>query len=117
MKKLNNKEFNVLGVSYVLRFKSEEEDEKLTIMDGYFDYSSKEIVCGIFKRNIDSCKNLYEYAKSVIRHEIIHAFLYESGLYCNSSYTTNWACNEEMVDWIALQFPKIQKLYEELELC
>ena len=38
------------------------------------------------------------YTKSCLRHEIAHAFLHESGLSSNSE----WAMNEEIVDWIAL---------------
>ena len=41
--------------------------------------------------------------KKNLRHEIVHAFLFESGLAENSE----WAYNEEMVDWIAKQGPKI----------
>lgn len=44
-----------------------------------------------------------------LRHEIVHAFLCESGLDSNSGRITNigWAENEEMIDWIALQAPKL----------
>lgn len=117
MKKLNNGTTNILGAEYTINFKKEEEDEKLTICDGYCDFSTREIVCAIFERTIDSYKNLEQYAKGVLRHEIIHAFLYESGLNSNSNNIEQWARNEEVVDWIALQFPKIKKVYEELELC
>ena len=44
-----------------------------------------------------------------LRHEIIHAFLFESGLAENSE----WAQNEEMVDWIAKQGPKLIKAWQE----
>ena len=53
-------------------------------------------------------ENLAEYKKVVIRHELIHAFLFESGLDAAS-----WAMNEEMVDWFALQAPKLMKAFEE----
>ena len=43
------------------------------------------------------------------RHEIVHAFLFESGLAENSE----WAQNEEMVDWIAKQGPKLIKAWQE----
>ena len=43
-----------------------------------------------------------------IRHELVHAFAYESGLAENSP----WAFNEEMTDWIAIQFPKMLKAFE-----
>ena len=52
----------------------------------------------------------------MLRHEIIHAFLFESGLECNSLKTYNWAENEEMVDWFAIQSPKIFILYKELNI-
>ena len=47
-----------------------------------------------------------------MRHELIHAFLFESGLAENS----NWARNEEMVDWIARQFPKMAKTFQEVKV-
>ncbi|HJA90843.1 MAG TPA: hypothetical protein H9948_08655 [Candidatus Jeotgalibaca merdavium] len=43
-----------------------------------------------------------------IRHELIHVFLFESGLGENSQ----WAQNEEMVDWFARQFPKLLKAFQ-----
>lgn len=52
--------------------------------------------------------------KRTLRHEIIHAFLNESGLQGDSSVPEcGWARNEEMVDWIAIQFPKMIKAFEE----
>ena len=44
----------------------------------------------------------------------MHAFLNESGLIDNAFYDGSWATNEEMVDWIALQMPKIVKACEEV---
>lgn len=52
--------------------------------------------------------------KQVCRHEIVHAFLDESGLGANAMpATSSWAENEEMVDWFAIQGPKIYKAWEE----
>ena len=51
----------------------------------------------------------------VIRHEIIHAFLFESGLAQNTNDVESWAMNEEMVDWLAIQFPKLLKAFKEAE--
>ena len=53
--------------------------------------------------------NLSAFMRKVLRHEIIHAFLNESGLRENSE----WACNEEMVDWFAIMLPKINKCFED----
>lgn len=54
------------------------------------------------------------YFKSCVRHEIIHAFLNESGLKDNFEHAHRMGHEETMVDWIALQFPKILKAYQQL---
>lgn len=43
----------------------------------------------------------------VMRHEIIHAFFSEAGL-------DDFSNNELLVNWIAIQFPKILKSFEEV---
>jgi hypothetical protein len=54
----------------------------------------------------------------VIRHELIHCFLFESGLStCSEIYCDEgWARNEEMVDYFAIMIPKIYKIYKELDI-
>lgn len=52
--------------------------------------------------------NLCGYCDLIERHELIHAFLYECGL--NDS--SDWARNEELIDWLAIQLPKINVLFE-----
>ena len=51
---------------------------------------------------------------TTLRHELIHAFMNESGLRQCSAATAAWAENEEMVDYFAYQIPKIYKVYKEL---
>ena len=52
-----------------------------------------------------------------IRHEVVHAFLEESGLSdCSLRPEMAWARNEEMVDWIAIQFPKMLEAFKWLEV-
>ena len=55
----------------------------------------------------------------VLRHELIHAFLSESGLADSSNGTgqDGLATNEEMVDWFARMSPKIFNTYKELGIC
>ena len=62
----------------------------------------------------DECETfLINCMKSTLRHEIVHAFFKESGLNDSSfSYGGSWAKNEEMVDWIALQGPKIYEAWK-----
>lgn len=52
------------------------------------------------------------YEQKVLCHELIHAFMYESGLDVNSNNIEQWAMNEEMIDWMAIQMPKIMEAYE-----
>ena len=52
--------------------------------------------------------------KLLLRHEIVHAFLEESGLSTNSDSIDAWARNEEIVDWIAIQGPKIYAAWEKV---
>lgn len=106
---------NVLGMEYETYRRDATEDKKLETRDGYMDSSTKEIVISNLKPDDDSKKDLESYIKSVLRHEIIHAFLYESGLdVCAKNEFGSWATNEEMVDWIAIQFPKILKAFQEV---
>ena len=56
------------------------------------------------------------FRKQILRHEIIHAFLSESGLEASgNSFGGSWAQNEEMVDWIAIQAPKLFAAFSEVD--
>lgn len=51
--------------------------------------------------------------KETLRHEIVHAFLNESGLSSSTSGVNGpWAKHEEMVDWFAIQGPKIYEAWK-----
>lgn len=57
------------------------------------------------------------FLKATIRHELVHAYLFESGLDSSSDISeVQWARNEEMIDWIALQSPKLYKTFKKLGL-
>lgn len=99
----------VMGVVYLIREGTSVEFPSLKDCDGYCDTSTKEIVVSDMTESAgspDSKGDLAHYQRKVIRHELTHALLFESGLSCNS-----WAENEEVVDWIAIQFPKLQALF------
>ena len=62
-------------------------------------------------------KEKESYEKRVLRHELIHAFLNESGLSSDSSVPAGaWAKHEEMIDWLAIQSPKIFATFKHLNL-
>ena len=109
---------SVLGTNYEIIDKSEEQEPRLKDNWGFTDFHTKQIYIrnDIEQETDNSCKNLIDFKKKVLRHEILHSFLYESGLRENSKGTMSWAENEEMVDWFAIQFPKILKIYKELNI-
>jgi len=118
---LNNKTINVLGTEYKLVFAKSGIDEKLLPAgyDGICDNANKTIYMNnnyMHDSNDNRfTNNLESYMKKEIRHEIIHAFLYCSGLDVNCNKPKgSWAVNEEMVDWYAIQSPKIYKVFIEL---
>lgn len=104
---------NVLGTDIKIVFREKKQDPQLEEMGGYFDSSENLIVVKIPEKDKNSLGNLENWQKKVMRHEIIHAFLYESGLDWSSTPSDAWATNEEMVDWFAIQSPKIFKLFQE----
>lgn len=72
---------NILGTKYRIIIATNEEKPKLNECDGYMDPTIKEIVVGKFEECPMSVEDLQTHTKKVMRHEIIHAFLYESGLW------------------------------------
>ena len=106
-------ESDVLGTKYTISIVLREEDKFLSRIDGYCDKTSKKIVV----RAKDESFELddYEvYKKTCLRHEIVHAFLFESGLHQNFHHD-EWGHEETMVDWIATQFPKLYKAFKETD--
>ena len=106
---------NILGTEYKILELSEDEDDALKEreLDGYFDGTTKRIV---LRTDYDvspwAVGDIIGLKRKVLRHELIHAYLYESGL----SYQCYWAENEEMVDWFAIQMPKLVDLFEKLNI-
>jgi hypothetical protein len=107
------KVISVLGKDIQILFRKEDLDPKLKNCVGYFDSSKGWIVIKILEPDERSLGDLNKSQKEVLRHEIIHALLYESGLDACSGSAENWANNEEMVDWFAIQSPKIFRVFQE----
>ena len=97
---------NVLGTEYEIEYKELGNEE----FDGYCDHTAKHIV--IRSDNINDLGNFEWNQKKQLRHEIIHAFLSESGLSSNFEHHTKWGHEETMVDWFAIQFPKILDVFK-----
>ena len=102
----DNKTVDVLGTEYSIKFVPEEELDEIGA-DAACDYSIKLIRVKEFTPCKYDMADLGVFQKKLIRHEIIHAFLYESGLAECSGNTGAWAKCEAMVDFFAYQHSKI----------
>lgn len=103
---------NILGTDYEIITQTEEENPKLNGAYGLCEMYSHKIVLRDIKEEPNFYENLEAFKRKVVRHEVVHAFFAESGLRNNSDY----AENEELVDWIAIQFPKMVKVMSELNV-
>lgn len=104
---------DILGTEYTIQERSKSEDKYLANCDGYCGKTTHQIViCALG----DDCElaDFDVYRKKVIRHEIIHAFLFESGLHENWKHDT-YGHDESYVDWIAAQFPKLLKAFKDAD--
>ena len=111
---------NILGTEYTITRRKYREGASFRSLgiSGYSDDCTKQLViCEMATHpeyehenpDVTECVQ-----KETIRHEIVHAFFSESGLSDSSNPTLGaWAKNEEMVDWFALQGPKIYRAWEE----
>lgn len=97
---------NVLGTEYTINFSTEAKDPELKGCSGYCLTSYKKIVIDEDIKHPDVTQ------KWVLRHELVHAFLYESGLDKEAPWSD---AEEQIVDWIAIQFPKILKAIQEVD--
>lgn len=112
---------NILGTEYRIEIHKVSEDSFMEEkrLAGYCEEENKLIVVADMSEEkyfagMDE-KAQETYRKKTLRHEIMHAFLNESGLSDSSNrFDSAWAKNEEMVDWFAIQSPKIFKVFVEL---
>ena len=114
-----NDKVHVLGVEYSIFHRTEDDDANLEKCDGYCDHSTKQIVVVIYKPSTDGSIDANDFGfleKKILRHEIIHAFFYESGLWNNTNSIEGcWAKDEQMTDWFAIQFPKMLSAFQEAD--
>ncbi len=97
---------NVLGTEYEIFLNSD------IAFDGKTDFTTKKIF--IQEMNKDTGYEWEDnrcHEKRTIRHELVHAFMRESGLCHNSE----WGRDETLIDWIALQAPKLIKAFQDAD--
>lgn len=105
---------SILGTTYTIQELSVAEDISLKDCDGYCDKTDRRIVIAKKKEDCD-LGNFEQHRKKTMRHEIIHAYFNESGLAENFENNL-YGISETLVDWFAIQSPKIYKTFKELDV-
>lgn len=118
---MQNGTVNILGTEYRITYKPDAEvcaamGVPVGECGGYCNHYAKEIVIAALGQCNGSEDENEALRRENMRHELIHAFLNESGLGYNAAGTDCWPKNEEMVDWFAIQSPKIFKVFSSLGL-
>lgn len=106
---MEKKTVNILGTEYMI-----ETDDKILKdgADGFCYPYSNRIKIRPQENLLDDDNTTEEKErcyKETLSHECIHAYFRESGLY-------NYMRDEVLVDWIATQFPKMAKTFQELNI-
>lgn len=100
-------EVKILGTTY----KVEEDDSiiKSDNADGVCVRYTKEIKIVPKELIMENCTEEEKELRynEVLRHELVHAYFIEAGL-------ANYSCDETLVDWLAVQIPKIVGTFKEL---
>ena len=101
---------SILGTEYDFEAVHRTDDVQLVDSDGIADFNAKTIRVAIdfLENDPGITRALYAYKSKVKRHEIAHTFLYESGM-------QEWADDEKLVEWIAIQFPKMLEAFKEVD--
>ena len=111
------KTVDILGSKWTIKYV--DDDPEFEQANGYTNDAAREIVIENVKTSDDplsfDMQSQYTNQKRVLRHELIHAYLYESGLGDSSNSCDAWAVNEEMVDWFARNIPKMILTFKELK--
>lgn len=111
---MKKKKINILGTEYCVEELSKEQDNALRECDGYCDKTTHRIVVCSKESDCD-LGDFQAYQKKVLRHKIIHAFHFESGIAENFE-NKHYGFSETLVDWFAIQSPKIFKVFQELDI-
>lgn len=109
LSKYNGKKISILGTEYVIVVHCLDDPEFKFKDDssGYCECFSKELHIKDLTTDNDPrvFDRVEEFCLKVLRHEVIHAFMHESGAqeYCE---------DERLVNFLALQIPKISSIFE-----
>ena len=114
---MTKREITILGELWTVKICKQSEDQYLRTCDGYTDKTLRTICILAEDRDLtgETVSDFKAYMNKVLRHEVIHAFLFESGLDGYACEETETGHPEMLIDWFAIQYPKIRYVYNLLE--
>jgi hypothetical protein len=103
---------NILGAEYEYTETTGRDDPRLEDADGWCGKYEKQILIEkqhfIHEQGGDMELTRAERARFIKRHELTHAFFNESGL-------DGYSENEQLITWIARQFPKMLEAFKAVD--
>ena len=105
-------DMEIMGKEWEVRVCTEEEEPRLQNANGFMDWTARVIVIGEPPEDTNLEYPL-TFMRKVLRHEIVHAMMFESGLMDNWDHCVGQ--DEAVVDWIAIQMEKLWKICGEAE--
>lgn len=103
------KKVDILGQIYDVQYRNSCKRCDELKCDGFTSWDEKKI------RVLNTYCPTYD--RKNVRHEILHAFLFESGLHNNTHVKpSEYIHDEQNVDWIAIHFPSMYKIFKELDV-
>lgn len=107
-----NTTVTILGTTWTVRSASEQEEPRLIGISGFTDWTTKTIC--VEKNETGNLGKLEDFMQKVIRHEVVHAFMFESGL-GDSFEHKDYGQEETIVDWFAFQMEKIINVVKDIQ--
>lgn len=105
---------DILGEPWRVKVCSSDVEPRLKDNAGFTDWTSHFMGIADPDETEGSLDNDVEFVKHVARHEIVHAFMFQSGLGDDWRHS-DMGHDETVVDWIARQFKAMQKVIEKVE--
>ena len=113
---------DILGSEWTVHLIDRNSDNRFDKFnaDGFCDYTTNSIDVANYPGQGNPGSEDYSISdgrvqiKHCIAHEMVHAFMFESGLSADWEHPSHFGQDETVVDWIAWQCPKIMEAHKEV---
>lgn len=102
----------ILGAVWTVRSATEKGEPRLENKNGFTDWTER-LIC-LEREPQGDIGSMETYMKQVIRHEVVHAFMFESGL-GDSFEHKDYGHEETIVDWFAFQMGNIVNVVMDIQ--